>query len=241
MNELSSFTWIAIFSLSAMIVNSLGILAIYKNQHWAEKLKEYCMCFAAGVLIASPLIMAFPQSLQKSRYAGYVALLGFLFMYISNKIIKKITKQKELAFGITAVEGILIHSLLDGVVYTVTFSISTTVGILSGIGLVVHEFAEGIITFLSLIKGNISRKKAGFYAFLVAAISTPFGAFVAYPMISYLKEDILGLLLGFVSGVLIYVSASHLLPESREHEKSHSTFAFIIGVVLSLFIAFSKH
>lgn len=241
MKEFSTFTWISIFAISAMLVNSFGIWVIYKNRGWAEKTKEYCMCFAAGILISSPLIMSFPQALQKNSYAGFAALIGFTFMYFSNKIIKYKTKQRELAFGITAIEGVLIHSLMDGVVYTVTFSTSTVVGVLTGVGLVVHEFAEGIVTFSMLLKGGLSGKKAGIYAFLVAALTTPIGAFIAYPLVQNISNDILGLALGFVSGVLIYVSASHLLPEASEYEKEHSTLAFIIGITFTLLIMFAKH
>ena len=241
MNAISTFTWISIFAISAMLVNSFGIWAIYKKREWAEKTKEYCMCFAAGILISSPLIMAFPQALQKNSYSGFAALIGFIFMYFSNKIIKYKTKQKELAFGITAIEGIAIHSLMDGIIYTVTFSISTAIGVLTGVGLVIHEFAEGIITFSMLLKGGINGKKAGIYAFLVAALTTPVGAFIAYPLVQNLSNDILGLALGFVSGVLVYVSASHLLPEASEYEKKHSTLAFIAGITFTLFIMFTKH
>jgi len=46
--------------------------------------------------------------------------------------------------------------------------------------------------------------------------------------------------LGFVVGVLIYLSASHLLPEAREHEKKHSSWAFLAGVVLALLIVITK-
>lgn len=241
MKEFSTFTWISIFAIGALLVNSFGIWAIYKNREWAEKTKEYCMCFAAGILISSPLIMTLPQALQKNSYAGFAALAGFIFMYFSNKIIKHKTKQKELAFGIIAIEGIFIHSLMDGAVYTVTFSTSIFTGVLTGIGLVVHEFAEGIITFSMLLKGGLSAKKAGIYAFFVAALTTPVGAFVAYPFVRNFSNDILGLALGFVAGVLIYVSASHLLPEASEYEKKHSTLAFIIGISFSLFIMFTKH
>jgi zinc transporter ZupT len=241
MKDFSTLTWISIFAFGAMLINSIGIWAIYKNREWAEKVKEYSMCFAAGILISSPLIMTFPQAIQKNSYAGFAALAGFIFMFFSNKIIKHKTKQRELAFGITAIEGILIHSLMDGVVYTVTFSISALVGILTGFGLVVHEFAEGIITFSMLLKGELSTRKAGLYAFLVAALTTPIGAFVAYPLVRSFNNDILGLALGFVAGVLIYVSASHLLPEASEYEKKHSTLAFITGISFALLLMFTKH
>lgn len=240
MLEFGTFIWVAIFALGAMIVNSIGIWFVYKNKEWAEKTKEYFMCFAAGVLISSPLIMAFPQAIEKNSNAGIAALLGFVFMFFSNKFIKYKTNESSLAFGITALEGIGIHSFIDGVIYSVTFSVSTFTGVLVGIGLVAHEFAEGVITFSVLLKAGLSAKKSGFYAFLVAALTTPIGAFVAYPFVSSLDNSILGLTLGFVVGVLIYLSASHLLPEAREHESEHSYLAFLFGIALGLLILFSK-
>ena len=236
----STFTWVAIFALSAMVVNSVGIWFVYQNRVWAERYKEYFMCFAAGVLIASPLIMAFPQAIVKNPNAGLAALGGFIFMFFSNKLITYKTKEAALAFGITAIVGIGIHSFIDGVIYSVTFSSSIFMGLVAGIGLVVHEFAEGVITFTALIKGGISNKKAAFYAFLVAALTTPIGAFVAYPFVSTLNSSVLGLALGAVSGVLIYLSASHLLPEVRENERGHAYVAFLLGIGLALFIMFSK-
>ena len=62
---MSAFYWILIFALGAMLVNSVGIWVIYKYKDWAERAKVYFMCFAAGVLISSPLIMAFPEALQR--------------------------------------------------------------------------------------------------------------------------------------------------------------------------------
>lgn len=240
MRESNTFIWIALFAVSAMAVNSVGIFFVYKNRSWAEKSKEYFMCFAAGVLITSPLIIAFPQALEKNADAGYAALAGFVFMFFSNQIIKHRTKQPELAFGITALEGIGIHSVIDGIIYSVTFSASIVVGVLSGIGLVVHEFAEGVISFTVLIKGGYSSRKAAFYAFLVAALTTPVGAFVAYPFVKSLNDTVLGLALGFVVGVLIYISAAHLLPEVRENERGHAYAAFVLGVALSIFMAAVK-
>ncbi len=233
-----SFTYIAIFSFGAMIVNGLGIYVIYKKIIWTELIKEYSMCFAAGVLIASPLIMAFPEAVNKNSNAGLSALIGFLFMFLSNKFIKTKTKQKELAFGITAIEGIGIHSIIDGIVYTVTFSVSVFTGVLTGIGLVTHEFAEGVIVYSVLLKSGLGKRKAAIYAFFVAGLTTPLGALLAYPLIRRLNSEYLGIVLGFVAGVLIYVSASHLLPEANEYEKKHSIWSFLAGIALALFMMF---
>ncbi|HMM70066.1 MAG TPA: ZIP family metal transporter [Gudongella oleilytica] len=240
MGNQGTFIWISVFAISAMIVNGAGIWVIYKNKEWAEKNKEYFMCFAAGVLVSSPLIVAFPQAVLKNENAGFAALLGFIFMFFSNKLIKYKTKQEVLAFGITAIEGIGIHSLIDGIIYAVTFSVSTLIGVMSGIGLVIHEFAEGVITFAVLIKSGVHEKKALLLAFLVAGLTTPIGAFLGYPFVSRLSSELMGLALGFVVGVMIYISASHLLPEVSEHEREHSYVAFLGGITLALTMAFLK-
>ncbi|NIQ04470.1 MAG: ZIP family metal transporter [Candidatus Korarchaeota archaeon] len=236
----STFTWIAGFAILSAIVNGLGILAIFRYRTWAEKAKTYFMCFAAGILVSVPLTLALPNAIQKNFYAGFTALIGFLFMFFSNRLIKRHTKARELAFGVTAAEGIGIHSFIDGIVYTVTFQASILVGILAGTGMVVHEFAEGVITYLVLIRGGAKRKLSMLYAFMIAGLTTPIGAFIVYPLVSGVKDVELGLLLGFAAGVLLYLSSSHLLPEAREQEKEHSSIAFLAGVGLALFIVATK-
>jgi zinc transporter ZupT len=229
-----TLVWIALFAAGAMIVNSIGILLVYKNVVWAQKNKQYFMCFAAGVLISSPLLIAFPEAIEKNHNAGFAALLGFVFMFFSNKFIEYKTGKSPLAFGITALEGIGIHSFIDGIIYTVAFSASVYTGLLAGIGLVAHEFAEGVITFSVMSACGFSKKKAGILAFFVAALTTPAGALLSYPLVSRLGDPLLGLALGFVVGILIYLSASHLLPEAREYEGKHSYWAFLAGVLLGL-------
>lgn len=228
------------FALFAALVNSLGILAIFKYRKWAEKAKNYFMCFAAGILVSVPLTLALPRAIQKNFYAGFIALAGFLFMLFSNRVIGHYTKQKSLAFGITAAEGIGIHSFIDGIIYSITFQASILIGVLAGIGMVVHEFAEGIITYLVLTEGGVKDRRAMLSAFFIAALTTPIGAFIAYPIVSRLGDLAVSLLLGFAAGVLLYVSASHLLPEAREEGEEHSYFAFLAGVALALFITFTK-
>ncbi|MFN2396696.1 MAG: ZIP family metal transporter, partial [Bacteroidales bacterium] len=191
-----TFIWIAVFAILAAIVNGLGILILFKYKKWAEKAKVYFMCFAAGVLISTPLLLALPQAIQKNFYAGVMALLGFLFMFFSNEFIKRKTKTEVLAFGIVAAEGIGIHSFIDGIIYTLTFSISILTGLLAATGLVIHEFAEGIITYTLFLKGGLKEKTAMFYAFLVSGLTTPLGAFIAYPLVNKLSQSNMGLLLG---------------------------------------------
>ena len=207
MSDQNAFLWILLFAFGAMLVNSVGIYVIWKNSRWAMKVLEYFMCFAAGMLIASPLIMAFPNAIEKNGSAGIAALTGFVFMFMSNRLIKKRTRTKELAFGITAIQGILIHSLLDGVIYTVTFFRQHH-------DRRTHRYRPGGARVCRR-RGDLLRaaqvrhvlQKSALYAFFAAALTTPIGALIAYPAISRVNDSLLGLALGFTSGVLIYISA----------------------------------
>lgn len=55
-----------------------------------------------------------PERDRENPCAGFSALTGFLFMFLSNDLIKRRTGEATLAFGVTAAEGIGIHSLVDG-------------------------------------------------------------------------------------------------------------------------------
>jgi len=240
---MTTFVSVLIFSIAAMVVNTIGIFVMSKNEAWTLKNKGYFLCFAAGVLIASPLITAFPNAAQNNQYAGIAALGGFIFMFAINRLIKAKSPHSELAFGVTALLGIAIHSFVDGAIYSVTFHVSPLFGIAASIGLVAHEFAEGVITYSFLLNSGVSKKKAFLFAFLVAGLTTPVGALVAYPLISMLDASMLGLALGAVSGVMIYLSASHLLPAVQSDQtgtKQHSYVAFTIGVALAFIFFFLK-
>lgn len=231
-----TFKFVLLFAVSAMVINTVGILIMYRKQEWAMRNKEHFMCFAAGMLITSPLIMAFPEAASLTKYAGLAALAGFMFMYFNNKVVKHFTSSRDMAFGVTSLTGIGIHSLMDGIIYSVTFSASVATGILAGIGLVAHEFAEGVITFSVLVKAGVDKKKAIVIACFVASLTTPVGALISYPLVQMWTDKSTGLALGFVVGVLIYTSAAHLLPEVEESGKKHSHLSMVAGVGLAILL-----
>ena len=82
----NTFIWVSIFAISAAVVNALGIWAIIRHREWAEQSKSYFMCFAAGMLISSSLILTLPKAIEKNAYAGVTALFGFLFMFFSSVV-----------------------------------------------------------------------------------------------------------------------------------------------------------
>ena len=100
---------IALFILAA-IINGLGIFILYRYQ-LGHTFKPYFICLPPACCWHS-LAAGTPQAIEES-HAGFTALLGFLFMFFSNGLIKKITKTEVLAFGIVAAEGIAIYGVSD--------------------------------------------------------------------------------------------------------------------------------
>jgi zinc transporter ZupT len=75
---------------------------------------------------------------------------------------------------------------------------------------------------------------------LLAAVSTPLGALVAYPFIRSLDEALLGILLAVSAGALVYVGATHLLPRVEEEHRRYTTLTMLGGALVGILIILSK-
>jgi zinc and cadmium transporter len=171
-------------------------------------------------------------------------LLGFMGLYLFNRFLNVFVCQQrdcpELAMGIVPMLGIGFHSFLDGMIYSVTFNVSIFTGIVAAIGMVLHEFPEGIVTFVLLERANFDRRRSVLYAFLAAGISTPLGTVLSYPLIQKIDQATLGLLLALSAGALVYVGASHLLPEVEKENRRYTLISLITGILVAIGIVVSN-
>jgi zinc and cadmium transporter len=231
-------------SFLACVVTSAGIIAINRYEKWGIDNSVYFMSFAAGVLISVSFIHIIPKSIGMNPSAPIFLLAGFLALYVFNRFLNAYIcneyKSADLTLGIIPMLGVGLHSLLDGVIYSMTFNVSIFTGVLTAIGMVLHEFPEGIVTFLLLERGGFSKKKSAWYAFLAAAISTPLGTLVSFPFIAKIESSILGSLLAFSAGALVYVGASHLLPAVERENKKYSLLSMAVGILVATFIVLTK-
>jgi zinc and cadmium transporter len=167
-------------------------------------------------LISVSVMHVIPKSFEMDDAAPVFLLVGFLGIHLSNRLLDLYVchryESADYAVGIIPMVEIGFHSFIDGVIYSVTFNVSILTGVLSAIGMVLHEFPEGIVTFVLLERGGFSRKQLASYAFWAAALSTPLGTLVSYPLINTIERSTLGILLAVSAGALVYVGASHLLP-----------------------------
>jgi len=228
----------------AALVTTIGIYVIRRFERWGRENSIYFVCFAAGVLISVSFLHIIPKAFAMNSHAPVYLLAGYLSLHLFNRYINAFVCDKSVdqqyAIGLIPMFGIGFHSFIDGIIYSITFTVSVFTGVLAASGMVLHEFPEGIITYLLLIRGGFSEKTAFFLAFLAAAVTTPAGMLVSYPYISAINRPLLGALLAFSAGALVYVGATHLLPQSETERKRGSLFALGAGIIVAFIIILSK-
>lgn len=238
--------WIALVtSLLAAVVTSLGIYTIRRHTGWGQRNTTYFICFAAGVLIAASFLHIVPKSFTMNARAPIWLLVGFLGLHLLNRYLTAFVCDKDpgktdYVIGIVPMLGIGFHSFIDGFIYSVTFTVSILTGYLATAGMVLHEFPEGIITYLLLVRGGFSERRAMTLAFLAAAATTPLGMLVSYPLIHDIGQNTLGALLALSAGALVYVGATHLLPRAEQEHRKGSLLALAGGVLVAVVIVLSK-
>lgn len=240
---MSNHFWSAFLaSILAALVTSIGILVIRRFEAWGRKNTTYFSCFAAGVLISVSFLHIIPKAFQMNERAPLYLLAGYLALHFFNRFITAYVcdKNPESAIGIIPMLGIGFHSFIDGVVYSITFSVSIFTGTLAAIGMVLHEFPEGIVTYIMLIRGGFSQKLSMILAFVAAALTTPLGTLFSFPLISQIDKPLLGALLSLSAGALVYVGATHLLPQAERENKQYSLVALLGGILVAVGIIMSK-
>jgi ZIP family zinc transporter/zinc and cadmium transporter len=228
----------------AALVTAIGIYTIRHSEAWGRKYSIYFICFAAGVLISVSFLHIIPKSFEMNANAPVYLLIGFVFLHLFNRFITAFVCERDpdsrYGIGLVPMFGIGLHSLIDGFIYSITFTVSTFTGALAATGMVLHEFPEGIITYLLLLRGGFSEKTSLILAFLAASLTTPLGMLVSYPFISQIDKPMLGILLSLSAGALIYVGATHLLPQAEKEHRKYSLFALGAGILVAFLIVLSK-
>lgn len=231
-------------SILAAVVTAVGITVIRYFEDWGKKNSIYFVCFAAGVLISVSFLHIIPKAFTMNSNAPVYLLCGFVILHLFNRFITAFVCEQgtspNYGIGLVPMIGIGTHSFIDGMVYSITFSVSLFTGALAATGMVLHEFPEGIITYLLLLRGGFSEKRATLLALIAASFSTPLGMLTSYPFVSRISPPFLGALLSLSAGALVYVGATHLLPQAEKESRRFSLLALGTGILVAVIIVLSK-
>lgn len=231
-------------SILTALVTAFGIYTIRRFESWGREHNIYFVCFASGVLISVSFLHIIPKSFEMSSNAPVYLLCGFVLLHLFNRFITAFVCERhqdsQYSIGLVPMIGIGFHSFVDGIVYSITFTVSIFTGVLAATGMVLHEFPEGIITYLLLIRAGFSEKASMLLAFLAASVSTPLGMLLSYPYVSQIDKSLLGTLLSLSAGALVYVGATHLLPQAEKEQRKYTFMALGAGILVAVVIVLSK-
>jgi zinc transporter ZupT len=178
------------------------------------------------------------------RWAAALLLAGFAGMHLFHRFLCAFVCERhhviQPGIGIVPVLGIGFHSFIDGMVYSVTYEVSFFTGTLAAVDMVLHEFPEGIVTYLLLLHGGFGPRAALWRTLAAAALTTPLGTLASYPLISRIDAPLLGALLSLSAGMLVYVGATHLLPEAEHQRRPFAWLAFGAGAVTAVLIVLTE-
>lgn len=200
--------------------------------------------FSSGAVIGVALFDVLPELVSRSQASGIEishAMLfvagGFLVFYLLETLTDMHNGpghghehgHSSQPVGMVAAAGLSFHSFLDGVAIGVGFKTNSSLGIVIGIAVLAHDFTDGLNTVTVVLSHGNSLRRAVRWL-LVDALTPLLGATVA--LIAPIPSGVLPYILGSFVGVFIYIGASDLLPEAREHESPWPAAATVAGMAL---------
>lgn len=225
----------------------LGILLVQRFEPWIRERLSFLSTFAAGVLVTIAVALMMPRAFEASDLAPFMVVAGYVALLLFEQLVTgrvyEAPKAGHVALGaaIVPVAGIALHSFVDGLIHSVTFNEGLTTGLGAALGMILHEVPEGMLVYAFLLRSAMGRLGATLAAFAAAGLTTPVGMVLSYSLISEMSEAVRGALLAASSGALLYVGATHLLPEARFTEKRLELPTFAAGAALAAGIVLLSH
>ena len=233
--------WIVALSVSGPIIGSaIGVLKMPTFGYICNML-----CFAAGVMLAISFLELIPESLEISSPAITIGglVLGSLAMYGLDRIIPHIhpslcAQEQGCNLERTSVYlilGIFLHNFPEGMAIAIGSVTEIKTSITIALAIAIHNIPEGICTSAPYYHSTGRRIKA----FLLSA-STAIPILIGYVTAQYIFQQVstqvVGLLISSTAGLMIYITADELIPNSCAGTNHQTIFSLILGVVFVILL-----
>ena len=197
--------------------------------------------FSSGAVIAVALFDLLPTVFALGggpvhmplAAAGFLAFFGlerYTAMHRTYEHALTLTSYEQ-ELGVLAAGGLCLHSFLDGVAIGAGFQTSTKLGLLIALGIIAHDLSDGLNTVAVVLAHGNPRQRALFWL-TVDMVAPVLGA--ATTMLVNLN-GLLPWVLAFFAGSFLYIGASDLLPEAKEHDSPLVGVATATGM-LAIFL-----
>ena len=155
---------------------------------------------------------------------------SFLVKYIDKK---SNTSNRLYKVGIISLLALILHNIPEGIITFISTTHSLSLGLPLAISIAFHNIPEGIAISVPLYYGEKNKRKAIIYT-LVAALSEPLGAFIAFLFLQDINYYLFATILSLTSGIMIYLSIFELIKESIKYRKNELLLYFFLGIIVMI-------
>lgn len=133
--------------------------------------------------------------------------------------------------------ALALHNFPEGLATFVATIADPSLGVGIATAIALHNIPEGLCVAMPVYFATGSRWKGFLWSFL-SGVSEPIGALIGWAIMHNVwSPDVFGVLFGFVSGIMIYISFRELIPTARKkdpHDKYVTLCLFIGMAVMSI-------
>lgn len=187
--------------------------------------------FAAGAMLYISFVELLSTSIENVGFlvANTAFFLGMVVIYFLDRAIQHVhldtlpdSRQKRLQkAGIFTAIGIAMHNFPEGMAVMATSLSSPYLGISVAVAIAIHNIPEGITVSVPIYYATQDRNKAFAYSFL-SGLFEPVGAAFGYFLIfQFLTATLLGIILAFVGGIMVFICFDELLPIAIKYGDEH--------------------
>jgi zinc transporter, ZIP family len=185
---------------------------------------SFSLGFSAGVMIYVSFVELLPNALKNvGEILGIAAFfIGVIFIGIIDMNIPKeknphhyklslehvgVRKDNVLMrTGLFTALAIGIHNFPEGLATFGAALSNVKIGVTIAIAIAIHNIPEGISVSVPIFYATGDKKKAFIYSFL-SGIAEPVGAAVGFLiLLPFLSDIVIASLMGFVAGIMVYIS-----------------------------------
>jgi ZIP family zinc transporter len=202
--------------------------------------------FSAGVMVMVSFVELLQGSIESIGFAyahlGFFSGIIIIFLidfflphqWAGHQDLSEDKKEsKLLRMGVLVALGIGIHNFPEGMATFAGTLKDTSLGIAIAVAIAIHNIPEGLAVSAPVYAATKSRGKAFLWSFL-SGLAEPVGAGIAALfLLPFLSPTLLGWLLAFVAGIMVFIAFDELVPTSRSYGQEH---AAILGVIFGMAI-----
>jgi zinc and cadmium transporter len=242
--SMSTLGWIIGSGLLMSAIALVGSVTLILKAQTLQRILLPLVAFAAGSLIGGAFFHMIPAGIAQygNRTSFYVWILaGFSAFFALEQLFHwhhchraSATCKKPLTYLILIGDGL--HNFIGGLAIAGTFIVDIRLGIMAWLAAAAHEIPQELGDFGVLVHGGWDKRKALLFNVL-SALTFLLGGLLSYA-VSF-NIDI-AFLIPFAAGNFLYIGASDLVPEVKEHKQLGANvvnfIAFIFGLALMLAI-----